>query len=218
MKVGVFDSGLGGLSVARALEEALPEHEIIFRHDTAKHFPYGSKKPEELIRFVEPILHSLVRQGCAVIVIACNTVTSTIVEELRKRVAIHLVAIEPMVRSAAELTKSGVIAVCATPSTLKSPRYKWLKDTYASGVKVLEPNCAGWAKMIEQRKVERAMIADEINDVITLGADVIVLGISVYAWERNLVEDIAKGKAKVLSQDEDVIKAVKSQLKALQSA
>jgi glutamate racemase len=217
MKIGVFDSGLGGMSVAQAIEKALPEHEVIFRHDQ-EHFPYGSKKPEELLGYVEPILHGLIRSGCAVIVIACNTVSTTIIEELRRRVAIHLVAIEPMVKPAAERTKSGVIAVCATPTTLKSERYHWLKDRYAKDVKVLEPNCASWSKMIEERKLDRAMIDDTINDVLTLGADVIVLGCTHYHWIEDEIKEIAKDRAEVIQPEPAIINEVTKQLKLLRDS
>lgn len=214
MKIGVFDSGLGGLSVARALEKALPEHEVIFRHDP-EHFPYGSKKPEELIDYVEPIVQGLVRAGCAVIVIACNTVSTTMITELRKRVAIHLVAIEPMVKPASELTTAGVIAVCATPTTLKSDRYKQLKQDYASGIKVLEPNCASWSRMIETRKLDHALIADTITDVLTLGADVIVLGCTHYHWIQEEIQELAKDKAIVIQPEAAIIKEVKVRLKVV---
>lgn len=214
MKIGVFDSGLGGLSVAKAIEIALPEHEVLFRND-AKHVPYGNKNPEKLLEYVEPILHDMVRAGCAVIVVACNTVSTTLIGELRKRIAIHLVAIEPMIKPAAQQTKSGVIAVCATPTTLKSERYQELKSKYASSIKVLEPNCSRWSKMIEDGKINKAIIADEIQDVLTLGADVIVLGCTHYHWIEEDIVALARGRAEVLQPEDAIIREVKRQLKVL---
>lgn len=216
MKIGVFDSGLGGLSVARAIEKALPEHEVLFRHDAA-HFPYGTKKPAELLGYVEPILHSMVKQGCAVIVIACNTVSTNLIAELRKRIAIHLVAIEPMVKPAAELTKKGVIAVCATPAALKSKRYQELKADYAANIKVLEPDCSRWAEMIEEKRLERAIIADTIGDVLTLGADVIVLGCTHYHWIEDEIQGLARGKATVIQPEEAIIREVTRRLDELKA-
>src|SRR5688572_7572234 len=133
MKIGVFDSGVGGLSVANAIRAELPEHEVLLREDK-EHVPYGSRTPEEILGFVVPIFQEMVAAGCQVIVVACNTVTTTLIGELRERFTLPLVAIEPMVKPAAAMTKSGVIAVCATPATLASPRYAWLKNEYAQGV------------------------------------------------------------------------------------
>jgi glutamate racemase len=214
MKIGVFDSGLGGLSVANAIEKAFPAHEVIFRNDS-KHVPYGTKKPSVIQDFVEPILKSLVEEGCSVIVVACNTVSTTLIEELRKNINIPLVAIEPMIKPAAKLTESNIIAVCATPTTLASDRYKWLKNEYAKGVKVLEPDCSTWSRMIEDKKIDEAIIADEINDVIQLGADVIVLGCTHYHWIEDHITAVAGEKAKVLQPEQAIIKEVRRQLAKL---
>jgi glutamate racemase len=208
MKIGVFDSGVGGLSVARAIERALPEHDIVFRND-AKHIPYGTKSPEKILSFVEPILKSLVDDGCAVIVVACNTVSTTLIDTLRSHIKVPLVAIEPMVKPAAEMTKSGVIAVCATPTTLKSPRYAWLKETYAHDIKVVEPDCSSWTRMIEDDRLDEAIIGDEINDALILGADVIVLGCTHYHWIENEIKAIAGGKATVIQPEKAILKQLK---------
>lgn len=214
MKIGVFDSGMGGLSVARAIEKALPEIEILFRND-AEHLPYGTKPPEELLGYVEPILKSLATDGCSLIVVACNTVTTTLIGTLRSRLAVPLVAVEPMVKPAAARTRNGVIAVCATPTTLASPRYRELKETYAKGIKVVEPDCSSWTRMIEDKKVDHAVIADEINDALILGADVIVLGCTHYHWIEDDIRKMAGDKAVVLQPENAIIREVKRQLTRL---
>lgn len=145
MKIGVFDSGIGGLSVAKAIEKALPEAEVQFVHDTPDHFPYATKSPKEIYGYILPIFQSLVDQNCDVIVVACNTVSTTLITRLRGAFSTPLVALEPMVKPAAVLTKSGIIAVCATPTTLASERYDWLKATYGSDCTVLEPDCSDWS-------------------------------------------------------------------------
>lgn len=211
MKIGVFDSGLGGLSVANALTKAFPEHEVVFRHDS-KHVPYGTKKPAVILGFVEPILRSLADDGCAVIVVACNTVSTTLITELRDRIKVPLIAIEPMVKPAAELTESNIIAVCATPTTLASDRYKWLKSEYAANIKVLEPDCGTWSRMIEEKKLDQAVIADEIQDVLHLGADVIVLGCTHYHWIEQDIKRMTAGKARVIQPEPAIIKEVGRQL------
>ena len=136
MKIGVFDSGVGGLSVANAITAALPEHEVLLREDR-EHVPYGLRAPEELLGFVVPILKELVDAGCAVIVVACNTVSTTLIDELRERFTVPLLAFAPMVKPAAAMTKTKVIAVCATPTTLASKRYAELKKDFPADITVL---------------------------------------------------------------------------------
>lgn len=204
-KIGVFDSGAGGKSVADAIHRSLPHVGILLRDDK-QHLPYGNKTPEQLLSFVVPILDELVKEGCEVIVIACNTVTTTIITSLRMHYTIPLIGIEPMVKSAAELTTSKVIAVCATPTTLASKRYHWLKNTYAQDLKVLEPDCSQWTRMIEADEVNERQIADQINEVCSQGADIIVLGCTHYHWIEKDIKRIAAGKAKVIQPEQAVVK------------
>lgn len=208
MKIGVFDSGIGGKSVANAISKTLPEHEVIFRDD-AEHLPYGTKSPEKIQGYVVPILQELVDAGCQVIVIACNTVTTTLIEPLRKIIKVPLVAVEPMVKPAAEMTKTGVIAVCATPTTLSSPRYQWLKDTYAKGVNVIEPDCSQWTSLIESNAMEREQIQKSVDDACLAGADVIVLGCTHYHWIEELIKEISAGRAKVIQPEKPLVDQLK---------
>jgi glutamate racemase len=214
MKIGVFDSGIGGVSVVRAIEKALPEAEIIFMNDK-KNVPYGTKSPELLLTLVEPILHKLADDGCDVIVVACNTVSTTLIEQLRGVIKIPLVAMEPMVKPAAEMTKSGVIAVCATKNTLSSKRYAWLKKTYADGVKVLEPDCTNWATMIESNFIDIETVNKQIDDVCLEGADVIVLGCTHFHWIEDIVREAAAGRATVLQPEQPVITQLKKVIEQL---
>ena len=204
MKIGVFDSGIGGLSVAKAIEKALPEHEIIFVNDS-EHVPYGSKMPPEILGLVIPIFQKLIDSGCQVIVVACNTVTTTLIGELRARFDVPLVAVEPMVKPAAKLTKSKIIAVCATPTTLASKRYAELKRDYAQGVKIIEPDCSDWIQMIEHSQVEVHKIRDRIKAAVDEGADVIVLGCTHFHWIENLIKQIALGRAQVIQPEQALI-------------
>lgn len=212
MKIGVFDSGVGGLSVAQAIEKALPEHEILFRND-AEHVPYGTKPAEELLGYVEPILQSLVSDGCEVIVIACNTVSTTLIDILKEKINVPLIGVEPMVEKAAKMTKTKVIAVCATPTTLASERYKLLKETFTKDIKVFEPDCSTWTRMIEDNKVDHATIEDEINDALELDADVIVLGCTHYHWIEDEINEIAGARARVIQPTNTIIKQLKETFK-----
>ncbi len=214
-KIGIFDSGVGGKSVANAIEAALPEDEIIYVNDQT-HLPYGNRRPDDIKNLVVPILEDLVKQGCKVVVIACNTVTTTVIEELRQRIKVPLIGIEPMVKPAAEQTKSGVIAVCATPATLASKRYSWLKETYAKDVEILEPDCSDWTTMIESNQIDHEHIAKRILEVCEKKADVIVLGCTHYHWIENEIQSIAdKYGAKVIQSETPVVAELKRVLEQL---
>lgn len=208
MKIGVFDSGVGGLAVAKAIQRALPEHDVVLKEDR-EHLPYGTKSPEQLYAYVVPVLEALVKEGCGVIVVACNTVSTTIVDRLRDTISVPLIAMEPMVKPAAQLTASGVIAVCATPTTLKSKRYKELKHLYAKGVKVIEPDCSSWAMMVETNQLDRESITREVNGAIAQGADVIVLGCTHYHWIEDEIKALAGGQATVIQPEPAVIAQLK---------
>lgn len=208
LKIGVFDSGVGGLSVVQAINGQLPEIETVFKND-AQHIPYGTRGIEEIYGFTKPILDSLVEDGCRVIVIACNTVTTNMIERLRAELPVPLIGMEPMVKPAAAASKSKVIAVLATPRTLASDRYKWLKQEYTAGVTVLEPDCSQWALMIESQLTERQKIAEIIDDVCDRGADQIVLGCTHYHWIEEIIRDVARGRAEVSQPEKAVIKQLK---------
>lgn len=214
MKVGVFDSGAGGQSVANAIQAAMPEHEIVLREDKAN-LPYGSKPPELLLELVVPILQEMVDAGCQVIVVACNTVSTTIIEELRKAISVPLVGTEPMVKPAADMTKTKTIAVCATPTTLSSKRYAWLKETYAQGITVIEPDCSDWTRMIEDDKVDEQVISQRIEIAIEQGSDVIVLGCTHYHWIEELINKISAGRATVIQPEPALIAQLKRVLEQL---
>lgn len=205
MKIGVFDSGIGGLSVANAIKKAMPEHEIIFKND-AEHVPYGTRSLDEILAFTIPVLQELVAEGVVCIVVACNTVSTNLIGTLRELFDVPLIAMEPMVKPASEQSKTGVIAVCATPRTLSSPRYAELKANHADGVTVLEPDCSTWATMIETDQVDANAIRQLTQGVLAQGADVIVLGCTHYHWIEETIRRICSGKAEVLQPEQPVIR------------
>ncbi len=214
MTIGVFDSGVGGLSVANAIRSALPGLEVLYRDDK-KNLPYGTKSPEQLLSLVTPILEAMVEEECTVIVVACNTVTTNIIAELRQVIKVPLVGMEPMVKTAAEQTTSGIVAIFATPATLKSKRYEWLKHEYAKGITVLEPDCSAWAQMVEQNDVVVSEIQTNVDTVLEAGADIIVLGCTHYHWIEVLINSLVAGKAIVLQPEQPVITHLKAVLAQL---
>lgn len=205
MKIGVFDSGIGGLSVANAIEKALPTHEVIFMNDQ-QHVPYGSRPLAEIERYAFPIFEALIARGCEVIVVACNTASMLLVPKLRERFDVPFIALEPMVKPAAAATKTGVIAVCATPATLASKRYAELKSMYAKDIKVIEPDCSDWSYMIEHKSVDDHKIHSRVKEVLDRNADVIVLGCTHYHWIETKMKEITAGRAQVMQPEQAVIK------------
>lgn len=208
MKIGVFDSGAGGLHVAQAIQKALPEHQILYAEDR-DHVPYGTRDINEIHSFVRPILESLTAEGCQIIVIACNTVTTNLISQLRQEMSVPLVGMEPMIKPAAAATKTKVIAVCATPRTLASQRYQWLKSQYARDITVLEPDCSDWALMIETDKLNRNKIKNLIEDACAKGADQIVLGCTHYHWIEEIIRSMTSGQAEVIQPESAVITQLK---------
>lgn len=209
MKIGVFDSGIGGKSVANAIQRDLPEAEVDFVSDP-QHFPYATKSPEEIWQAIMPIFDDLVQQQCDAIVVACNTVSTTLMDNLRARYNhTPLIALDPMVKPAAKQTTSGKIAVCATPTTLASNRYIQLKQQFAKGVEVLEPNCADWSRLIEDNTMNEARLRQEIEPAIDAGADVIVLACTHYHWIEQEIKALARGQAVVLQPEQAIVRQLR---------
>ncbi len=212
--IGVFDSGVGGEAVVSAIKAALPGTRVVYIADK-KHLPYGNKPLDHIVNWVLPKLLELEAQGCQIIVIACNTVTTNLIDQLRPQLSVPLVGMEPMVKPAADLTKTGVIAVCATPNTLRSQRYQQLKQAYAGGVLVLEPDCSDWAMMIENNQIDQGHIKQRLEAALDQKADVIVLGCTHYHWIEELIRAIAGDRALVLQPEEPVIAQLQRVLQQL---
>lgn len=214
MKLGVFDSGIGGEAVAAALQNTFPLATIVTVNDR-ENVPYGSKTTHEVISLTDKAIQPLLSISCDIIVLACNTATAAAIETLRKRYpAQKFIGIEPMIKTASALTLSNTIAVFATPSTLKSQRYKQLIETFGSHLTVIEPDCSQWAYLIENNQLNRAHVEQNIQDVCSRGADVIVLGCTHYHWIKDLITDIANGRAKVIEPSEAIGQRVSTLLQS----
>jgi len=204
MKLGVFDSGVGGEAVAAALQQTCPKAEMIVVNDRL-HVPYGSKTPDEIIRLTDAAIQPLLSGECDVVVIACNTATAIALPTLRSRYPQQkFIGIEPMIKTASQLTKTNIVAVCATPATLASDRYNATKKRFTSDITVLEPDCHNWAYLIENSQINRQHIQATIRQVCDQGADVIVLGCTHYHWIKDVISEIANGDAKVIEPSEAI--------------
>ncbi len=204
----MFDSGVGGQSVANYLALKFPKSHIRVINDRAN-VPYGSKTDSEIIRLTESAITPLINSYADIIIIACNTATAAAIDYLRAKYPTQLfIGLEPMVKPAAKITKTGVIAVYATPSTLKSPRYKKLISDYAKGITILEPDCRDWASMVENDSVDYQSIKKTTQQCLAKGADTIVLACTHYHWLKKFITETAYDKAIILEPSEAIARRI----------
>ena len=209
IKIGVFDSGIGGKTVAMAIEAALPHVEVLHASDS-DNVPYGGRNQAEIINLTDQAIQPLLRSDCGVIVIACNTATAAAIEYLRRNYdSVKFIGLEPMIKPAALTTTNKVVAVCATPYTLSSDMYLDLKARYGSGIKILEPDCSSWAQMIENNSMTSNHIRSSISTLLDGGADVIVLACTHYHWIKDEIQTIARGRAMIIDPSQAIVDRVK---------
>ncbi len=210
MKLGVFDSGIGGEAVAQALQAKFPEATITTVNDR-KNVPYGDKSADEIRHLTNIAIQPLL--GSDVIIIACNTATAAAIDWLREEYSTQkFIGLEPMVKPAIEQTTTGVIAVCATPATLASARYQTLAQQYGAGITILEPDCSTWARMIEDNNMNEHILAAQIGNLLDKKADVIVLGCTHYHWIKEDIARLTYDKAIVLESSDAIASRVRELL------
>ena len=198
MRLGIFDSGIGGEAIANSLSVYFPDAEIITVNDR-KNLPYGDKTDVEINNLTDQAIQPLLLANCDAIVIACNTATAITIDRLRSKYPEQkFIGIEPMIKTAAGLTKSNVITVCATPATLRSKRYNDLKIEFGKNIKIFEPDCSDWAQLIENNNINDSHIETIIDRGYDLGSDVIVLACTHYHWIKETITRLAKNHAIVI--------------------
>lgn len=192
--IGLFDSGVGGLSVWRELYREFPDEKYLYFSD-AGYCPYGPKSKEEIIERARVITEYLMAAGAEIIVVACNTATAAAIEYLRKNYEIPFVGMEPAVKPAAINTKTGAIGVLATKGTFKGELYLRTLHKFASNAKVLEQVGEGLVELVENGELDseyaKRLIGSYIIPMIEQNVDHIVLGCTHYPF----LEDIIKGFA-----------------------
>lgn len=196
--IGVYDSGIGGLSVWRELHRIMPAEDYVYVADTA-YCPYGEKPRQIITERGEKITRFLVERGAGLVVVACNTATAAAIGHLRREFDIPFVGMEPAVKSAASLSKSGVIGVLATANTFKGSLYRKTMCRYASDVKVVEKIGYGLVEAIEKREMPEKLIEKYVGEMLDEGADVIVLGCTHYNFLREKISRIAGSSAAVIN-------------------
>lgn len=192
--VGVFDSGMGGLSVLRKIRKTLPGEDLLYVADSG-HAPYGDRSRDFIEGRVGAIADFFLGRQVKAIVVACNTATGVAVEGLRARCPVPVVAIEPAIKPAAGITKSGVVGVLATRQTIASARVSRLVALYGNSIRVLLQPCPGLVEQVERAELASpetgALVAGYVTPLLEKGADTIVLGCTHYPFLNPLIQAIA---------------------------
>ena len=192
--IGVFDSGVGGLSVLREIRRELPFEDLLYVADSG-HAPYGDKSPEAIEARATAIAEFLIGEGAKAVVVACNTATGAAARLLRARYPVPIVAMEPAVKPAVELTRTGVVGVLATRRTLASNSFTVLLGRIGGAAEILLQPCPGLVERVEAGDLDgdatRALLRDYLGPLIERGADTIVLGCTHYPHLRPLIGELA---------------------------
>ena len=216
--IGLFDSGVGGLSVSRAVLALLPEARITYFADQA-HVPYGSRPKGEVQVFSEEITRFLISRGSKIVVVACNTASAAALVDLRETFAdVPFVGMEPAVKPAAEQTKTGIVGVLATPATFQGALYASVLERFASGVTVLQHTCPGLVAQIEKGELDspatRRILEDALMPMLEKGIDTVVLGCTHYPFVIPLIEQICGSQVRVIDPAPAVARQVRRVLEA----
>ena len=200
--IGVFDSGVGGLSVLRAIRELLPAQPVVYLADQA-HVPYGVRSLEEVKRFSHAITRFLLNQGCRLIVVACNTASVAALQSLREEfIDVPFVGMEPAVKPAAEQTQSNVVGVLATYATFQGKMYTSVVERFAQGVTILQDHCPGLVAEIEKGKfysVEtEKILRSALEPMMDKGVDTVVMGCTHYPFVIPMIKKIIGQEVKVI--------------------
>jgi glutamate racemase len=200
--IGVFDSGVGGLSVLRSIRLQLPEESIVYFGDQS-HVPYGARSLEEVKSFSKGITQFLLDRGSKLIVVACNTASAAALHSLRETFPyVSFVGMEPAVKPAVENTKTGVVGVLATPTTFQGALYASVVERFAGDVTLLTNTCPGLVEQIEKGELEsrktRQILEFALCPMLDRGIDTIVLGCTHYPFAIPLIKEIVGSDVRVI--------------------
>jgi glutamate racemase len=215
--IGVFDSGVGGLSVLREIRRQLPAENLIYVADSGN-APYGDKSQEFIEKRSLAITRFLLDQGAKAIVVACNTATGAAVASLRSRFTLPIVAMEPAIKPAAAQTRTGVVGVLATRRTLASHNFVKLFERYATEAEILPQACPGLVEQVEAGDLAgvktRDLLERYLSPLLAKGADTLVLGCTHYPFLRALIREIAGPNVAVIDSSEAVARQLRHRLDA----
>lgn len=216
--IGIFDSGVGGLSVLRAMRKLLPGENVIFFGDQG-HVPYGPRPLEQVRAFSEGIARFLLAEGAKLIVVACNTASAAALTHLRQVFPdMKFVGMEPAVKPAAERTRSGVVGVLATPATFQGALYASVVERFANGVQLLQDTCPGLVQQIEKGNLDgeetRRILESALLPMLEKNIDTVVLGCTHYPFVIPLIEEIVGGSVRVIDPAPAVARQVERLIEA----
>jgi glutamate racemase len=209
--IGVFDSGLGGLSVVAEIRRRLPGESIVYIADSA-YCPYGGRPLEEIRERSITVARELIDRGAKIIVVACNTASGAAIEQLRHSLPLPIVGLEPAVKPAAASTQVGRIAVLATPATLKTERFHRLVDNHGASVDVLKIPCPGFVELVEAGELSGPhaiqVVREALEPAREAGVDRVVLGCTHYPFLRHLVAEVLGDGVQILDSGAAVARQV----------
>jgi len=216
--IGIFDSGVGGLSVLRAIREQMPEESVIYFGDQG-HIPYGPRPMEQIRNFSEAITSFLLQRHAKIIVVACNTASAAALKYLRERFPdVQFVGMEPAVKPAAEQTTTGKVGVLATPATFQGALYASVVERFANGVELFQNTCTGLVQEIEQGNLNgtetRQILESALLPMLEKNIDTVVLGCTHYPFVIPLIQEIVGEKVRVIDPAPAVAKQAKRLLEA----
>ena len=218
LPIGVFDSGIGGISVLRAIREQMPTELIIYFGDQG-HVPYGTRSMEQIQNFSEAMTRFLLKQGAKIIVVACNTASAAALRYLREKLPdVSFVGMEPAVKPAAEYTQTGKVGVLATPATFQGSLYTSVVERFANGVELLQNTCPGLVQQIEQGNLDgeetRKILEEALLPMLKKNIDTVVLGCTHYPFVIPLIQQIVGDNVRVIDPAPAVAKQVRRVLEA----
>lgn len=192
--IGIFDSGIGGLSVFREIRKVLPEQSYVYYSDNA-HCPYGEKTREYIIDRARAITRFLLEKGCEIIVVACNTATAAAIATLRDEFPVKFIGMEPAIKPAAQATKTGVVGVLATAGTLRATKYIDTRARWAQNVRIVEHIGQGFVELVEKGITTgpeaESTVRTSLMPLLDAGADMIVLGCTHYPFLSETISKVA---------------------------
>jgi glutamate racemase len=210
--IGIFDSGIGGLSVLKSIREELPFEDLIYIADSG-YIPYGDIAPSIVEKRSLDITRFLITKGVKAVVVACNTATAAAVSNLRSQYSLPIIAMEPAVKPAVNITKSGIVGILATANTLKSEPFSKLLQRFTDSAEIINQPCPGLVEKVEKAELDskesRELLEKYILPIIKKGADTIVLGCTHYYFLAPLIKDIVGDSVSII----DTCAAVSRQLK-----
>jgi glutamate racemase len=200
--VGIFDSGVGGLTILQAVRRQLGQEDLIYIADQA-HIPYGPRPLEEVRSFSVAVLRYLLTHQCKLVIVACNAASAASLTHLRQVFPeLPIVGMEPAVKPAAETTQSGVVGVLATPATFQGELYASVVERFANGVEIKQDVCLGLVMQIEGGNLHgpetRAILEKAMQPMLKAGIDTIVLGCTHYPFVAPLIQEIAGPEVRVI--------------------